>query len=131
MRARYVFWIAIALLIPSAFLLLKHKSPKPAPSLSEANPFDRLMSRGAAFLQQGDATNAIAVYTEATKLAPESVDARLNLANAYLLANEDQKVLIETQEALQLDRDSAAALYLKGLAHLHLDQAEQAVQALQ
>src|SRR5689334_11268390 len=118
MRARWIFWLIVFLLIPAIFVLFKRKPATPVLSLAETNPFDRLMQRGAAFLQQGAAANAIATYTEATQLAPESVDAHLNLANAFLLANDDQKAVAETDEALKLDRDNAAAYYLKGLAHL-------------
>ena len=56
----------------------------PACSPKSEDQFTRLMTRGNGFLEKGDATNAIAVYSEAVKLAPESLDVRLNLANAYL-----------------------------------------------
>src|SRR4030095_1081409 len=37
----------------------------------------------------------------------------------------------QCQEALNLDHESGATYYLMGVAHLHLNQAEQAVQAFQ
>jgi len=120
-----LFWIALAivLIVVGAVLLIR--------SRPESDGFDRLMTRGAGYLERGDATNAVAIYLQAVTAMPESLDTRLNLANAYLLAGEDQKVIEQCQEALNLDHESAAAYYLMGVAHLHLNQAEQAVQAFQ
>src|SRR2546421_8100778 len=93
--------------------------------------FTRLMTRGNGYLEREDAADAISLYLQAVHLAPESIDAHLNLANAYLLAGENQKAIEECQQALSLDHDSGAAYYLMGLAYLHSNQAEQAVQAFQ
>ena len=93
--------------------------------------FMTLMTRGQGYLERGDATNAMAVYTKAVALVPESVDAHLNLANANLLAGNNQAVIAECQRALELDHSNAAAYYVMGCAYLHLNQAQQAVQAFQ
>ena len=93
--------------------------------------FEHLMTVGAGHLQKGDATNAINTYLEAEKLAPESIEVHLNLANSYLLAGETSKVIAECETALKLDRNSAAAYYLMGCAYLRAGQAEPAVQAFQ
>ncbi len=93
--------------------------------------FTRLMIRGNGYLDKGDATNAIRAYVQATKLAPENVDARLNLANAYLLAGDLPRVIEECQQAIAIDHNSAAAYYLRGCAYLRQNQAEQAVQSFQ
>src|SRR5690242_9129663 len=89
--------------------------------------FTRLMTRGNGFLERGDATNAINVYLQGVGLAPENIDARLNLANAFLLAGDFPKVIEQCQQAIALDHNSAAAYYLEGCAHLRMGQAEQAV----
>lgn len=91
----------------------------------------RLMTRGNGYLEKGDATNAAAAYLQVLKLAPENLDARLNLANSYLLADNCSNVIAQCQQALNLDHDSAAAFYLMGCAYLRLNQAGPAVQALQ
>ncbi len=93
--------------------------------------FTRLMERGNGYLDQGDATNAIAAYKRVVKLAPDNLDARLNLANAFLLAGDAAKVVEQCREALALDHNSAAAYYLMGCANLRMNQAGPAVQALQ
>ncbi len=93
--------------------------------------FDRFMTLGAGYLQNGDATNAIQAYSRAVKLMPESIDARLNLANAFLLAGQASEVVKESQTVLNLDHNNPAAYYLMGCAYLRMNQAEQAVQALQ
>src|SRR5579862_7707258 len=89
------------------------------------------MTRANGYLEQGDATNAIAAYSEIIKHAPDSLDARLNLANAYLLAGETSNVVEQCRQALSLDQNSAAAYYLMGCAYLRANQAEPAVQAFQ
>ncbi len=121
---KHLLWTIVGLLLVAGVVLLLVRRP-------EGDAFERLMTRGAGYLERGDATNAIAVYSQAVAFAPESLDARLNLANAYLLAGEDQKVIEQCHEALNLDHESGAAYYLMGVAHLHLNQAEQAVQAFQ
>jgi tetratricopeptide (TPR) repeat protein len=93
--------------------------------------FERAMTMGQGSLEKGDATNAISAYSRALQIAPESIDARLNLANAYLLAGNSQAVLEQCQKVIQLDANDPAAYYLMGCAYLRLNQAEQAVQALQ
>ncbi|HEX4646142.1 MAG TPA: tetratricopeptide repeat protein, partial [Verrucomicrobiae bacterium] len=97
----------------------------------ESDRFTHLTAVGKGYLEKGDATNAITAYSEVVKLAPESVDARLNLANAYLLANDNPKAIEQCRQALALDHNSAAAYYLMGCAYLRQNQAEPAVQAFQ
>ena len=93
--------------------------------------FTTLMTRGRGYLEKGDATNALAVYTKAVALVPESIDAHLDLANANLLAGNNQAVLNECRRTIELDHSNPAAYYLMGCAHLHLNQVEQAVQSFQ
>src|SRR3954453_5957987 len=89
-----------------------------------ADQFTQLMTRGNGFYEKGDATNAIVTYQEAIAVAPESLDARLNLANAYLLAGDASNTIEQSQQALNLDHNSAAAYYLMGCAYLRLNQPE-------
>jgi tetratricopeptide (TPR) repeat protein len=103
----------------------------PACSKKNEDQFTQLMTRGNGFFDKGDVTNAIAAYLNAITLSPESLDARLNLANAYLLAGDAAKAIEQCQQALNLDHNSAAAYYLMGCAYLRLNQAEPAIQALQ
>lgn len=93
--------------------------------------FEQAMTRGQGFLEKGDATNAITAYAAAVSLAPESMDAHLNLANAYLLANNNEAVIKQCRQVLTLDHNQPAAYYLMGCAHLRLNQVEQAIQAFQ
>src|SRR5258706_3182907 len=103
----------------------------PACSKKSADQFTQLMTRGNGFFEKGDTTNAITTYLKAITLAPESLDARLNLANAYLLAGDAPKVIDQCQQALNLDHNSGAAYYLMGCAYLRSNQAELALQAFQ
>src|SRR5882724_8020046 len=103
----------------------------PACSKKSEDQFTRLMTRGNGFFEKGDATNAITTYLKAIALAPESLDGRLNLANAYLLAADPINAIEQCQQALSLDHNSAAAHYLMGCAFLRSNQAEPALQALE
>jgi len=77
--SKRLIWIILGLgLVVLAILLLR--------PTGRSGGFTRLMTRGNGYLEKGDATNAIAAYLQVIKLAPENLDARLNLANACLLA---------------------------------------------
>jgi tetratricopeptide (TPR) repeat protein len=91
--------------------------------------FTRLMSRGKGYLEKGDTTNAITTYAQAIELAPEDINVRLNLANAYLLGGSNAAAIDLCQEVLKLDRNNAAAYYLTGCAYMRLEQPEPALKA--
>ncbi len=130
MRNRFIWPVPFAAIF---FLLVflpacskKNGDAKPADHKA-ADGFMQLMTRGNGFFEKGDATNAIATYLEAVKLAPENLDAHLNLANACLLAGDAANAIEQSQQALNLDHNSAAAYYLMGCAQLRLEQVEPAV----
>jgi tetratricopeptide (TPR) repeat protein len=118
-------WILLALLAVAAgyFFLLR-----PSPS---GDDFTRLMTLGQGALEKGEATNALAAYSKAASLAPESADVHLNLANAYLLSGDYGQMALQAQQAINLNPNSGAGFYLLGLARFHLNQVEPAVQAFQ
>ncbi len=93
--------------------------------------FVRVMNTGKNYYDQGEATKAIPLFRRAVELEPGRPEAHLNLANAYLLANEPERALSEAQRALEFDANSAAALYVAGCAHLRLRQFEAALKSLQ
>src|SRR5947209_2851021 len=82
--------------------------------------FEREMVAGQGAYEKGDATNAITAYSKAVTLAPESIDAHLNLANAYLLANNPPAAIEECKQVLNLDHNQAAAYYMMGCAYQRL-----------
>ena len=91
----------------------------------------RLTNTGKNYYDRGEAQKAVAVLEQALALNPSHGDAHLNLASAYLLANQPDKALAQAQETLKQDPNSAAALYLAGCASLRLGQSESAVKYLQ
>ncbi len=93
--------------------------------------FERQMTVGQGSLEKGEATNAITAYSKAVELSPESIDAHLNLANAFLLANQNDAVLSQCRKVLNLDHNQPGAYYLMGCAYLRLNQTEPAIQAFQ
>jgi tetratricopeptide (TPR) repeat protein len=124
MSKRIVLVAVGLILVSAAIVLLRRQSPS-------QDQFTRWMVRGNGYLEKGDATNAISLYAQAVKAVPENLDARLNLANACLLAGDLPGVLEQCQRAVAIDHNSAAAYYLMGCAYLRLNQAEQAVQSFQ
>ena len=95
------------------------------------NQFLSLMNAGKNYLEQGDATNALARYKNAEAIVPNDVDVHLNLANCYLLAGMAMDAIKEVEEVLKLEPNSAAAYFVKGSAYLRLSNAEEAVKALE
>ena len=114
---------------------------KPGPSGSSSgtsvspsglsDKFLSLMNTGKNYLDQGDATNALAIYLEAETLVPNNPDVHLNLANGYLLNDAGADAIREADEVLSLEPTSAAAYFVKGSAHLRLLNPEEAVKALE
>ena len=119
-----LLWILLVALAVLALLLVVRPG-------SHTEAFERLMASGRGYLEKGDATNAIRFYKQAADLVPESVDAHLNLANAFLLADDNEAASGQCQRAIELDPNEPAAYYLAGCAYLRENQPEKAVQAFQ
>src|SRR5688572_1627743 len=101
---------------------------------AQQNPSDQfisLMNVGKNYLEQGDATNAVAIYEKARAIVPHDPDVHLNLANAHLASGAAAEAIREADEVLKLDPNSAAAYFVKGSAYLRLANAEEAVKALE
>ncbi|RME95650.1 MAG: tetratricopeptide repeat protein [Verrucomicrobia bacterium] len=98
-----------------------------AESASAEDRFVQWMNTGKNYYDQGQTAQAIEAFQKAVELQPTRVDARINLANAFLLANQPEAALEHALKALEFDRNAAAAYYVAGCAHLRLGQAEEAV----
>jgi tetratricopeptide (TPR) repeat protein len=122
--SKRLIWIVVGLALAGLAIFLWRRT-------GNGDDLTRLMTRGNGYLEKGDAANAIATCLQVVRLAPENLDARLNLANAYLLADSSTNVIEQCQQALDLDPNSGAAYYLMGCAYLRLNQAEPAVQSFQ
>lgn len=100
-------------------------------STAPSEEFLSLMNVGKNHLDQGDSTNAVAVYRKAAALLPNDVDVHLNLAIAHLQGDFAREAVAAADEALRRSPNSAAAYFIKGSAHLRLGEAAEAVQALE
>jgi Tfp pilus assembly protein PilF len=98
---------------------------------SSSAQFLSLMNAGKNYLDQGDATNAVATYKRAQAIVPNNADVRLNLANSYLLGGEAESAIREADEVLKLEPNSAAAYFVKGSAYLRVPNPEEAAKALE
>jgi Flp pilus assembly protein TadD len=101
------------------------------PSGEGSDPFALWMNVGKNYYDKGDAARAIEPFRKATELSPTQFDARLNLANAHLLAGDATNALAQAQQAVTLDPNSAAAHYVAGCARARLRQFEPALQEFQ
>src|SRR5690606_33692049 len=63
-----------------------------------SDQFSSLRNAGRNYMEQGDATNALAAYKKAEVIAPNDVDLRLNLANAWLMAANAQEAMSAADE---------------------------------
>jgi len=89
------------------------------------------MNVGKNYLDQGDATNALATYRKAKAIVPNDIDVHLNLANAYLVGGAAAEAVREANEALKIEPNSAAAYFVKGSACLRMSNPEEAAKALE
>lgn len=90
-----------------------------------------LMNSGATFLSQGDAMRAVEAFQQARAMNPANPDVHVNLANAYLRANQPAQAALHAGEAAHLEQGSGAGPYLLGCALLRQNQYSNAVQSLQ
>ena len=70
--------------------------------------FIRLTNAGRNYYESGQATKALTPLQQALAKNPANADAHLNVAIAALAANESELAVKHAQEALNLDRNSAA-----------------------
>src|SRR5439155_6693615 len=108
------------------------RSPSGSSAAAPESPqFRSLMNAGKNYLDQGDATNALAIYKKAEAIVPNDADVRLNLANCYLVGGAAVEAIREADEVLRLEPNSAAAYFVKGSAYLRLSNPEDAAKALE
>lgn len=93
--------------------------------------FVNLMNSGKTFGDNGDTTRAVEVFRRSLALNPQNPDVHLNLANAYLLANQAPEAAIHAAEATHLEPGGAAGHFVLGCALLRQNQYSNAVQSLQ
>lgn len=101
------------------------------PTVPRAAEFAQLVNRANSLVEKTDTAGALNLYLQAIQLSPQSTDVRLNLANAYLLADRPSEAETALRQALKLEPNSAAAHYLLGCALLRQNRPEPAAQAFQ
>ncbi len=109
--------------------------PQPASQTSGTPPsddaFQRLSSQGRSFYESDDAPRAVEALRQAVALQPTHPDARQNLANALLRANEPAAAADQARELIRLNQNLGAAHFILGAALLRQGQTDEAIQALQ
>ncbi len=118
----------VALFLAFIFLLLGCGKRD---SATGGDEFLRLSNVGKAHLDRAEAQPALAAFEKALALNPNHPDAKLNLANAFLLAGEDSKARPLASAVLAQERSSAPALYVAGVAALRARDYTNAIQMLQ
>jgi Flp pilus assembly protein TadD len=125
---RSAAWPALGLL---AVLALVTGCRRSAPSGGSSDAFALAMNVGKNYYDRGEAQRAIEPFRKAVELSPAQFDARLNLANAYLLAGDATNALRQAEQAVTLDPNSAAGHYVAGCAQARLRQFEPALKEFQ
>ena len=121
--------VVVVLIAISVVLFLRPRVAKISPQKDDA--FFSATVEGKNAFENADAAKAIPAFEQAVQLAPTVADAHLNLANALLLSGRSEEAITAGRKALEIDRNSAAALYVIGCSHLRLGQSEEALKALQ
>lgn len=87
--------------------------------------------QGLATLTQlrGDSASAIAIWSRLTGLYPESMNMRVHLANAYLLAGKPERTQMIIEKLPEKDKDSAITWYWRGQVLMRLGCPDAAVTA--
>jgi tetratricopeptide (TPR) repeat protein len=97
---------------------------------NDESQFAQLMTSGRSYYASGNPQKAIELFQQALAMNPANPDVHLNLANAFLLANQPAQSLVHSLEAQQLEAGNPAGFYLAGCAYLHQNNYSNAVQAL-
>ncbi|UCE62226.1 MAG: VCBS repeat-containing protein [Phycisphaerales bacterium] len=82
----------------------------------------RTTNRGVALMERYEYAEAVKIFEEATRLAPDSVEIRINLAIAMYnrCAQDDlKKAAVLLDAAIEKDPGNARALYFRGIMHQH------------
>src|SRR3954470_23038051 len=128
--------LCVVMIVAISFASCGQRSGAPS-SASNANTknaddqFMTLMNSGKNYLDKGSSTQAVIAFAQAVKLQPTEIDARLNLANAQLLAGNAEAALKEAREVIARDNNSAPAHFIAGCALNRLAQSSEAVKELQ
>lgn len=93
--------------------------------------YQSLMIAGKAHYENGSGAQAVQSFERAVLLLPGELPARLNLARACLLSQENEKALKNARIALSMDSRNVAALYLCGLSSLRLEKGAEAISYLE
>ncbi|HEY3757526.1 MAG TPA: FG-GAP-like repeat-containing protein [Opitutaceae bacterium] len=119
-----VLWISLGLLLGAAagVAIFRHRS---------AASYVAVVARGNALYQKGDVAGAARDYDEASRLAPESADVWTNVAIADLRQGKNPEAIEAARTNLALDRNSPAAYYITGCAHMRRFEWDAAIRSFQ
>lgn len=84
----------------------------------EHNNFDQLFRQGTTLLHQGKAADALPLLQQAHQLAPEHVDAAINLAGAYILTKKFTKAVAVLEPLREIHPHNAMLWTNLGAAYL-------------
>lgn len=88
-------------------------------------------NRGIAYASQGDLKRALADFTEAIRLAPDSPFPYYNRGNAYYDLKKYEKALADYTAAIERGPEMALAYYNRGLAHQRLGHRKESIEDFQ
>ena len=121
----------LSLLLVASLAACSKKAPAPPPTAAERNELMSVLIAGANSYEQGGVKDALAQFERAAALRPVQYEVQLNLANAQLRGDLAEPALVSADAALHLNKDSAAAMYIRGCALSRLGRSADAVKDFQ
>ncbi len=122
--------LRIALVLFVAISGCSKKPPPPPPTAVSTELMPALVAGMNAF-EQGAVKDALANFTKAAELQPTLYEVQLNLANTQLRGDMPEPAITAADAALHINKDSAAAYYVRACAHLRLGRPTDAVKDFQ
>ena len=119
--------IALALLILISGCSKKH----PAAQVADSSELMSVLIAGLNSYEQGAVKDALVQFTKAAALRPAQYEVQLNLANTQLRGDLPEPAIVSADAALHINKDSAAAYYIRACSNLRLGRAAEAVKDFQ
>ncbi|MCH9033297.1 MAG: VCBS repeat-containing protein [Planctomycetes bacterium] len=117
--------IILAVLLAVVVLGFLYSTCKPT------GDYVRLMNVGKAYLENRNAAKSVETFQAVVSFQSQSAEAWRNLARAQLLARTTEEALVSLDAAREVEPESAATAYLKGLAYSRLSRFSEAVTAFE
>src|SRR3989338_1708912 len=106
--------------------MLKDSSP-PDGRAGEQPEYKKLLKEARKLSEKGDYQGAQGCYNKAIELAPDSPSVYLSRAAHYLDRLMFNEAIADSHKAIEFDKNSAPAYFMRAMSYLGLDKTEKAL----